>query len=114
LEKGVEVLGESTTDSRSACTWLALILSKQGDLEGALRLREAALSASKQAYGPEDRRTLYDLEQVGVSLWELGKREQAEEIMEGSLAARERLFGDDDPDSQKARERLSSLRNEPH
>lgn len=112
LERVVGVLGELNPEARIARSWLALTLTRQGDPEASLRLGEETLSITERAYGPDDRRTLRDADQVAETLWRLGQRERARSMMEGSLATRERMFGDQDPDTQKARKRLSTLLDE--
>jgi hypothetical protein len=72
-------------------------------------MAEETLSITERAYGPDDRRTLRDADQVAETLWRLGQRERARSMLEGSLATRERMFGDQDPDTQKARRRLSKI-----
>jgi len=112
FQHAVDILGAANPESRLACSWLASALSKEGELDESLRLRERTLTVSTSAYGPEDRRTLDDADAVAASLWRLGLRERARAILEGSLASRERVLGDDDPDTQRARQRLSALLGE--
>ncbi len=47
------------------------------------------------------------------TLRKLGQRDSARALMEASLASRERLWGDDDLDTQKARERLTGFPRDP-
>jgi tetratricopeptide (TPR) repeat protein len=112
LESARSRYGAANPKSRSASSWLARALSKQGELAASLAVREAAHATSQRAFGPEDRRTLQDLDQIAVTLWAMGERERARTIMATSLATRERVLGDDDQDTRDARERLSALRNE--
>ncbi len=112
LEHTVGLMGDSNPEARVACGWLAFVLVRQGDREAALRLREKVVSLSTRAYGPEDRRTLHDIDMLADVLRGLGQRDRARGLMEGSLASRERVLGDNDPDTQKARERLTAYLGE--
>jgi len=109
LEHVVQSLRSNHSQARNARLWLASTLIRQDNLEGALRVQEETLSLTERAYGPEDRRTLHDIEQVALTLWSEGRCERAQALLEGALAARERVFGDDDPETETSKQRLSSL-----
>jgi len=109
LQHAVHVIGESNPEARSARAWLAHVLARMGELKEALRLRELTAAQSVDRYGPDDRRTLHDADEVATTLWRLGERNRARVIMERSLASRERVLGDEDPDTAQARDRLAAL-----
>jgi tetratricopeptide (TPR) repeat protein len=109
LERVVQARGASSPRARNARSWLASALIRQGDLAGGLALQEETLAISQRAFGADDRRTLRDSDHVAETAWRLGQRDRARAMLEGAVATRARVLGDDDPDTQKARERLSSL-----
>jgi tetratricopeptide (TPR) repeat protein len=111
LEHAVGIMGDSNPEAPVG--WLARALEGLGDLKGALKLREETVSVSTLAYGPEDRRTLNAVELLAATLGKLGQRDRARDLMEASLASRERVWGDDDPDTRKARERLTAFPRDP-
>jgi tetratricopeptide (TPR) repeat protein len=112
LRDVVAKLGDENPEARLAASWLASNCRKLGEHDQSLTLRQQILSVSRQTYGPEDLRTLDDVDQVAVTLWAMGEREQARTLMEGSLASRERTLGDEHPDTARAKERLDALRHE--
>jgi tetratricopeptide (TPR) repeat protein len=112
FEHVVNTLGASNPEGLVAGGWLAACHSRQGDVEGALAIREETLLLAERAYGFDDRRTLHHAEQVAALLGGLQRREQAQALLQRVLAARERIYGDDDPETHKTKEQLQALLDE--
>jgi uncharacterized protein HemY len=113
LERVVRARGASSPKARNARSWLASALIRQGDLEGGLALQEETLAITRRAFGADDRRTLRDSDHVAETAWRLGQRDRARAMLEGAVATRARVLGDQDPDTQRARKRLASLLGDP-
>ena len=109
LEHVVAARGASGPSARNARSWLAAALIRQGDLEGGLALQEETLAITRRSFGADDRQTLRDSDQVAETAWRLGQRDRARAMLEGAVATRARVLGDQDPDTLKARARLSDL-----
>jgi tetratricopeptide (TPR) repeat protein len=108
----VEAGGRSDPTTDVARGWLAASMAKQGDMEGALTVRHETMVWADNLFGPEDRRTLHDVEQFAATLWAMHEGPRARILMEGALAARERVYGDEDGETKEAKRRLSALLEE--
>jgi tetratricopeptide (TPR) repeat protein len=97
----------STTDGMKARIWLAKNRAMEGDFVAALGIREEILNERRRALGAENRETLTAMEYVAAMHLALGDRSRARDLLQSALASRERLFGDEDPQTQTAKSRLA-------
>jgi hypothetical protein len=107
LETVAALADVSTTDGMKARIWLAKNRVMESDFVGALGIREEILEERRRALGPESRETLTAMEYVAAMHLALGDRHRARELLQSALASRERLFGDSDPQTQTAKNRLA-------
>jgi len=107
LGKVAALLDISTVDGMKARIWLAKNRAMEGDFLAALVIREEILEERRRTLGPEGRETLTAIEYVAAMHLALGDRTRAKDLLQSALASRERLFGDADPQTQAAKNRLA-------
>jgi tetratricopeptide (TPR) repeat protein len=76
---------------------LGLVLLHKGDLEGALKYAQRALSIDEKVYGPEHPTVAIDANNVGTILHEKGDLEGALQYEQRALTINEKVYGPEHP-----------------
>lgn len=86
-------------DALDVAVRLAIALHRTGDYLSAWELASASATAAEPTLGAEHRLVLTAHSRAGRALFRLGRFEESERLLRRVLADRERLFGDEDPDT---------------
>ncbi|MFT5052850.1 MAG: tetratricopeptide (TPR) repeat protein/predicted Ser/Thr protein kinase [Chlamydiales bacterium] len=92
----VQVHGENSREVAINDMEVALLLRRQGDLDGALALARTTLTWASSALGVEDLAVLKCKNDLAVILKDLGEYKEAEKLYREVWPVRERLLGADD------------------
>ena len=72
-------------------------LNHKGDLDGALRYTQRALTIQEKVYGPVHRAVVRDVNNIGTILWAKGDLDGALRYAQRALAISEKVYGPDHP-----------------
>ncbi len=88
---------------------LVSLVSDQGKLDEALRMRRRLFGLESRKFGPQDPRTVVTMQSLGVDYLLLGQHRTAEPLLKKALAIQSRTLGYDNLDTLNTSDSLATL-----